>query len=204
MSEPKPLEILNWLVPDTPSQVLMVRLQRSYLNKRGKINDFEPMITKPYALETEGWTVINTTLANIVKRDYSEAYEGKYEVNLTLFNLAPEGWSSGTKENTPSRKNVIQSIVNQPTEKEISEWVSNNRYTRKSKQGMLPLWIYIDVNDAQKKVYVRIIPRLKNRQYEIGSVVSVSSEIPEDLWMMVPLRDNKPNYLLEINPQKVG
>jgi disulfide oxidoreductase YuzD len=201
MSEPKPLEILNWLVPDTPSQVLMVRLQRS---KRGRINDFEPMITKPYALETEGWAVINTTLANIVKRDYPEAYNGKYAVNLTLFNLAPEGWSSGTKANSPSRKNVIQSIVNQPTATELSEWVSNNRYTRKSKQGMLPLWIYIEINDAQKKVYVRIIPRLKNRQYEVGSVVSVSSEIPEDLWKMVPLRDIKPNYLLEINPQKVG
>ena len=197
MSEPKPLEILNWLVPDTPSQVLMVRLQRS---KRGRINDFEPMITKPYALETEGWTVINNTLANIVKNDYQEAYEGKYEVNLTLFNLAPEGWSSGG----PSRKNVIQSIVNQPTERELSEWVANNRYTRKSKQGMLPLWIYIEINDAQKKVYVRIVPRLKNRQYDVGSVVSVSSEIPEDLWKMVPLRDIKPNYLLEINPQKVG
>ena len=68
MSEPKPLEILNWLVPDTPSQVLMVRLQRT---KKGRINDFEPMITKPYILETEGWTVINTTLANIVKKRLS-------------------------------------------------------------------------------------------------------------------------------------
>ena len=27
MSEPKPLEILNWLIPDTPSQVLMVEHQ---------------------------------------------------------------------------------------------------------------------------------------------------------------------------------
>ena len=197
----KPLEILNWLVPDTPSQVLMVRLQRS---KRGRINDFEPMITKPYDLKTEGWEVINTTLANIVKNDYPEAYEGKYEVNLTLFNLAPEGWSSGTKETSPSRKNVIQSIVNQPTAAELSEWVSNNRYTRKSKQGMLPLWIYISVNDYDKTVYVWIVPRLKNRQYDVGSVVSVSSEIPEELQQRTPSRDTKPNYLLEINPQKVA
>ena len=158
------------------------------------------MITKPYALESEGWTVINKTLAAIVKNDYQKAYDKKYGINLTLFNLAPEGWSSGG----PSRKNVIQSIVNQPTATELSEWVSNNRYTRKSKQGMLPLWIYIEINDAKKKVYVRIIPRLKNRQYDVGSVVSVSSEIPEDLWKMVPIREIKPNYLLEINPQKVA
>ena len=197
MSEPKPLEILNWLMPDTPSKVLMVKLQRS---KQGRKNDFEPMITKPYALESEGWTVINKTLAAIVKNDYQKAYDKKYGINLTLFNLAPEGWSSGG----PSRKNVIQSIVNQPTATELSEWVSNNRYTRKSKQGMLPLWIYIEINDAKKKVYVRIIPRLKNRQYDVGSVVSVSSEIPEDLWKVVPIREIKPNYLLEINPQKVA
>ena len=196
----KPLEILNWIVPDAPSKVLMVRLQRS---KQERMQEFEPMITKPYALETEVWAVINNTLANIVRNDYETKVSG-YEVNLTLFNLAPEGWSSGTKANSPSRKNVIQSIVNQPTTTELSEWVANNRYTRKSKQGMLPLWIYIEINDAQKKVYVRIIPRLKNRQYDVGSVVSVSSEIPEDLWKMVPLRDIKPNYLLEINPQKVS
>lgn len=197
MSEPKPLEILNWVVPDTPSQVLMVRLQRS---KRGRINDFEPMITKPYALETDSWKVINNTLAHIVKNDYSEAYEGEYAVNLTLFNLAPEGWSSGG----PSRKNVIQSIVIQPTQRELSEWVSNNRYTRKSKQGMLPLWIYISVNDYDKTVYVWIVPRLKNRQYDVGSVISVSSEIPEELQQRTPDRNTKPNYLLEINPQKVA
>lgn len=197
MSEP--LEILNWVVSDTPSQVLMVRLQRS---KRGRINDFEPMITKPYALETDSWKVINNTLAAIVKNDYQNADVGKYAVNLTLCNLAPKGWSSGG----PKRKNVIRSIVNQPTEKELSEWVSNNRYTRKSKQGMLPLWIYIEVDDDQKKVYVRIVPRLKNRQYDVGrgSVISVSSEEDENLWMWtVPLRATKPNYLLEINPQKV-
>jgi disulfide oxidoreductase YuzD len=197
MSEPKPLEILNWVVPEAPSEVLMTRLQRS---KQGRIQDFEPMITKPYALETDSWKVINNTLAAIVKNDYQNADVGKYAVNLTLFNLAPEGWSSGGSK----RKNVIQSIVNQPTEKELSEWASNNRYTRKSKQGMLPLWIYIEVNDDQKKVYVRIVPRLKNRQYDVGIVVSVSSEVPEDLWKLVPLRATKPNYLLEINPQKVA
>lgn len=197
MSEPKPLEILNWLVPDTPPEVLMTRLQRS---KKGRIQDFEPMITKPYALKTDSWKVINNTLAAIVKNDYSEAYEGEYAVNLTLFNLAPEGWSSGGSK----RKNVVQSIVNQPTERELLEWASNNRYTRKSKQGMLPLWIYIEVKDYEKMVHVKIIPRLKNRQYDVGSVVSVSSEIPEDLWKLVPNRAIKPNYLLEINPQNVA
>jgi hypothetical protein len=198
MSEPKPLEILNWVVPEAPSEVLMTRLQRS---KQGRIQDFEPMITKPYALETDSWKVINNTLAAIVKNDYQNADVGKYAVNLTLFNLAPEGWSSGGSK----RKNVVQSIVNKPTEKELSEWASNNRYTRKSKQGMLPLWIYIEVNDDQKKVYVRIVPRLKNRQYDVGlAQVSVSSEVPEDLWKLVPLRATKPNYLLEINPQKVA
>ena len=197
MSEPKPLEILNWLVPDTPPEVLMTRLQRS---KKGRIQDFEPMITKPYALKTDSWKVINNTLAAIVKNDYSEAYEGEYAVNLTLFNLAPEGWSSGGSK----RKNVVQSIVNQPTERELLEWASNNRYTRKSKQGMLPLWIYIEVKDYEKMVHVKIIPRLKNRQYDVGGVVSVSSEIPEDLWKLVPNRAIKPNYLLEINPQNVA
>ena len=201
MSEPKPLEILNWLVPDTPSQVLMVRLQRS---KRGRINDFEPMITKPYKLETEGWTVINKTLAHIVKNHYQTAYDGKYEVNLTLFNLAPEGWSAGSKAEGPSRRNVVETIVNQPTQAQLSEWVSDNRYTRKSKQGMLPLWIYIDVNDEEKTVQIKIIPRLKNRQYAIGNAISVSSDVPEELHSFIPSRNTKPEYLLEINPQKVG
>ena len=71
----------------------------------------------------------------------------------------------------------METIVNQPTQAQLSEWVSNNRYTRKSKQGMLPLWIYIDVNDEEKRWYIKIIPRLKNRQYAIGNAISVSSEM---------------------------
>ena len=63
--------------------------------------------------------MINTTLASIVMNDYPTAYDGQYDVDLTLFNLAPEGWSSGSKAEGPSRRNVVETIVNQPTQAQL-------------------------------------------------------------------------------------